>query len=275
MDLGGYEVVSVHVDTGVEFIRRAKNVVIAVGGKAYIPPMFSGHERIIHASTYMFSARLENPNRIAVVGGGQSAAEITEDLCVKYPNAKIDMLLRGRALKPSDDSPFVNEVFDPDRIEGFYGTNERTKHEMLAEFRSTNYAVVREDLLSRLYERIYMQRVEFGEDEIQWQLRILTRAEVKAIENAGDRTNMKFVWENELLNEKSEENEYDLVVLATGYEHNSWKNLLENMGDSKTWSVGRDYRLNIPSAVTEEGDIWLQGVNETTHGVSKPDLVNI
>jgi lysine/ornithine N-monooxygenase len=49
--------------------------------------------------------------RIAVIGSGQSAAEAFIDLNDSYPSVKVDMILRGSALKPADDSPFVNEIF--------------------------------------------------------------------------------------------------------------------------------------------------------------------
>ena len=51
--------------------------------------------------------------RIAVVGSGQSAAEAFIDLNDSYPSVKVDMILRASALKPADDSPFVNEIFAP------------------------------------------------------------------------------------------------------------------------------------------------------------------
>jgi hypothetical protein len=40
-----------------------------------------------------------------VVGGGQSAAEIFNDLWTRFPDAEVTLLLRDSALRPSDDSP--------------------------------------------------------------------------------------------------------------------------------------------------------------------------
>lgn len=56
--------------------------------------------------------------RIAVIGGGQSSAECLIDLYRRLeasPNRghQIDMIIHRGSLKPSDDSPFVNEIFDP------------------------------------------------------------------------------------------------------------------------------------------------------------------
>ena len=57
---------------------------------------------------------------MAVVGGGQSAAEVTVDLRSRFPDASIDLIFRGHALKPSDSSPFVNEIFNPDYTDFIY-----------------------------------------------------------------------------------------------------------------------------------------------------------
>ena len=56
--------------------------------------------------------------RIAVVGGGQSSAECLMDLyrrleALPSGGHQIDMIIHKGSLKPSDDSPFVNEIFDP------------------------------------------------------------------------------------------------------------------------------------------------------------------
>jgi L-ornithine N5-oxygenase len=91
--------------------RRARHVVIAVGGKPALPPHFpQNHPRVIHSSKYHVQVDkvLDNKDaayNIAVVGSGQSAAEIFDDLPGRYPNAKVTLIIKGTALRPSDDSP--------------------------------------------------------------------------------------------------------------------------------------------------------------------------
>ena len=59
--------------------------------------------------------------RIAVVGAGQSAAEVTLNLHdrlsrITAPGGRhrIELIIRRGAPRPSDDSPFANEIFDPE-----------------------------------------------------------------------------------------------------------------------------------------------------------------
>lgn len=97
-------------ETGMVSSRRARKVVVALGGKAKMPPGFPHDPRIMHSSKYCTTlpGMLKNEfdaYNIAVVGGGQSAAEIFYDLQRRYPNSRTTLILRDSALRPSDDSP--------------------------------------------------------------------------------------------------------------------------------------------------------------------------
>ena len=91
--------------------RQARHVIIAIGGKPRIPgPFPQQHSKVIHTSRYRYRVpqELKDPAgqyRIAVVGGGQSAAETFHDLHSKYPNSTTTLIIRDTALRPSDDSP--------------------------------------------------------------------------------------------------------------------------------------------------------------------------
>ena len=99
-----------NTETGEICSRKARKVVVALGGKAKMPPGFPQDQRIMHSSKYCTT--LPNvlkdeakPYHIAVVGSGQSAAEIFHDLQRRYPNSRTTLILRDTALRPSDDSP--------------------------------------------------------------------------------------------------------------------------------------------------------------------------
>lgn len=106
-----FTVISRHLISGQEIRRKARHVVVAVGGKPAIPECLSaGHPRVIHSSNYLKEVPRLLQNRegyynIAVIGCGQSAAEIFNDLHTRYPNSTTSLVIRGTALRPSDDSP--------------------------------------------------------------------------------------------------------------------------------------------------------------------------
>lgn len=97
--------------TGAISTYRAKNVIVAVGGQASIPkPLPAQNPRVIHSSQYAslvpkILSDASKPYRVAVVGAGQSAAEIFNNVQNLYPNSKTYMVMRSEFLKPSDDSP--------------------------------------------------------------------------------------------------------------------------------------------------------------------------
>lgn len=105
-----FTVLSRDIETGQTIARKARKVVIAIGGKAKMPQELPQDPRIMHSSKYCTTlpAMLKNeldPYHIAVLGSGQSAAEIFHDLQKRYPNARTTLIMRDSAMRPSDDSP--------------------------------------------------------------------------------------------------------------------------------------------------------------------------
>lgn len=94
----------------------AKHVIVATGGEVAIPDSvktsvrLTGEAQVIHSAQYMNTIDRKLPNRaasyrVAVIGGGQSAVEICEEVQARYPNASVSLIFRDSALRPSDDSP--------------------------------------------------------------------------------------------------------------------------------------------------------------------------
>lgn len=90
---------------------RGRNVLIAAGGQPSLPPIVPAkHSRVVHSSQYaQVVPRLLNntdaPYRVAVIGAGQSAAEIFNNIHTLYPNSQTRLIMRPEFLRPSDDSP--------------------------------------------------------------------------------------------------------------------------------------------------------------------------
>ena len=97
--------------------RITRNLVVSIGGEPAVPEIFRTLRedgRVIHSAQYLERIQgVAEPRRIAVIGSGQSAAEIFTDLCGRFPTAEVSMVMRSQAMRPADDSPFVNEIFDP------------------------------------------------------------------------------------------------------------------------------------------------------------------
>ena len=108
-----WNILSINAVTHKETTVRARHVVIALGGKPNIPLALkksSPAASIIHSSSYSkFIAKIVKDERskcrVAVVGGGQSAAEIFNDLQSRFSTVDATLFTGDSALRPSDDSP--------------------------------------------------------------------------------------------------------------------------------------------------------------------------
>lgn len=174
----------------------------------------------------------------------------------------------------------VNEIFDPERVNYFYNGQADARAEALKADRSTNYSVVRLELLEQIYQDLYQQRIK-QPDESQWQHRILRSREVTKISCGGSKTGARLLLTIKDLDPlqspaKSHQEilEIDAVVLATGYVRNVHEELLKNLEQLRPhpdnrWHVRRDYKVQMDdSKVDPHAGVWLQGCNENTHGLS-------
>lgn len=106
-----WEVTARDIQSGNSVTRLARHVVIAVGGRPVIPQIMQGLKHIAHSSQFAYTIgqiQERDPGRqlrFAVVGSGQSAAEIFNDLWERFPDAEVKLVIKGASLRPSDDSP--------------------------------------------------------------------------------------------------------------------------------------------------------------------------
>ncbi|KAG8626973.1 hypothetical protein KVT40_005918 [Elsinoe batatas] len=277
-----FAVTSRDTNTGATTTLGTKHVLIAVGGRPKIPASLPQKSpRVIHSSQYQrflatTSLDRASPLRIAVIGGGQSAAEIFSDIPNSFPASTSRLLIKASALRPSDDSPFVNEIFDPERVDGIYATPAQQRTAQIMQDKATNYGVVRIELLEHIYEELYTQRITVGNEEAEWPRRILPNRLVEGAEE-GDgtvRLRVKGADEKGKPVGEAEEMEVDLVFVASGYERDmhEWilkgcRGLLEK--EEARFEVQRDYSVRFAGGkVADDAGVWLQGCNEKTHGLS-------
>ena len=106
-----FTVTSRNTATGEVHTHRARNVLLAMGGQPKLPKFLPPkHPRVLHSSQY--AQRVPGiltdkaaAYRVVVVGAGQSAAEIFNNIQLLYPNSKTSLVMKQEFLRPSDDSP--------------------------------------------------------------------------------------------------------------------------------------------------------------------------
>lgn len=239
-----------------------RNVVISTGGQACVPDAFAGLgdvPAVIHSSRYLAAAeRLGSAERVAVIGFGQSAAEIFLDLHGR--GVAVDFIARASTLRPADSSPFVNEIFNAEYTDYFHGRPAEERRRLVGDFASTNYSVVDTDLIERIFDIFYQQRVTGAERH-----RLVPRHEVRAV-RLRNQSGVKLDLHN-MDDGSNIMRGYDAVVLATGYRHVAPAAFLDPMVSClESIEPCRDYRL--PTTSLCDAGIYLQGCCEATHGLS-------
>jgi len=275
-----WSILTTHLTTGLAHTFRTRNVVLAVGGRPKYPlsivPSLP-HPRLLHSSHYSTAVPSllpcpTAPYHIAVIGAGQSAAEIFHDLHTRYPAAHTSLFIRAHALKPSDDSPFVNEIFDPDGVNTVFSLPPDARKKVIAEDKATNYSVVRPALIEELYNHQYSQRLR-EPDERKWLHRIHPLRETVGVVPSPDSSKIILGLRNTRTGELSTTSDaYDAVIFGTGYErevHLTMLKPLKSIMKDGHCNVDREYRVMFrEGAVAKDANVFLQGCCEESHGVS-------
>jgi L-ornithine N5-oxygenase len=252
----------------------ARNVVISTG---LVPRMPAGVERdevAWHSSEFLHSFRQADRGglkRVAVVGAGQSAAEIVRFLYDTVPGVTVFAIVPSYGYSIADSTPFANQVFDPGAVDDYYNGSQRSKDAIWRYHKSTNYSVVDDEVIKDLYQRAY-------DDEVSGagRLNFVNLARVLGVKRVGTDTRVTVY---SLANEESYDLDVDVVVCATGYDPMDPTDMLGDLSGhcvldgQGRYRVDRDYRL------VTTGDlacgIYLQGGTEHTHGLTSSLLSNI
>jgi L-ornithine N5-oxygenase len=244
---------------------RCRDLVVGGGRDPHVPAVFAGlpAEQVVHSSQYLNrigAVPKDRPLHAVVVGGAQSAAEIFYALHNDLPESQVTMVVRSIGLQNYQTSKFVNEAFFPSYVDEFYDTPPEVRAQILDEMRFANYAGLAPPFLDELYTMLYQQKM-LGPQRSS--VRSLT--EVLDARQDGDEIVLDL---HDRRTGKVEPVRCDLVVLGTGYDQRMpamARELAAQLGLGGI-AVSRQYRVDIGDAAW--GALYLQGVNEKTHGMS-------
>ncbi len=266
----------VRTSDGAAYYSRA--VVLAPGRTPYIPEPFQGlnSSRVIHVTNYLPFVRAMRdqsaPKSIAVIGGSQSAVEVTLDLAIRFPRARIINYVRSFGLRLKDTSPFSEEAFLPAFTDYYYEASPGSKLQLDSYVRYTNYSSADMDVLRALYRMIYEQRLDGDQ-------RVFVKGN-RQILGAVDDTRTVALDLEEVHTNAREWSRFDLVVLATGFrdigsaQHQErcpplLKDVLHKfrVDNHGALIVNKDYSLSPLPGESASPPVYLNGLCESTHGL--------
>lgn len=280
-DADGHPVYTVTTSAGAA--HQARALVIGTGRTPYVPEPFDAvnSPRVFHLTRYLpalkqleelgvASGRDQSPRAVTVIGGSQSAVELTLDLAHRYPRARVTTLVRSLTLRLKDTSPFSEEGYFPDFTDYYYRASRERKNVLDAYMRLTNYSSADGDVLRDLYRLIYEQRLD-GDQKVF----VAGSRQVRDIEVGEDGVRLGV---EELNTGEYEQHESDFVVLATGFRdlgpaahQERVPALMSGIAESFAFdsygylSVGPDYEVQPLSA--DVPALFLNGLCESSHGI--------
>ncbi len=245
----------------------ARDLIVGAGRDPYIPEVFSDlpSERIIHSTRYVEGiAQLPKgvPYRIVVVGGAQSAAEMFRAVHDDLPDCQPTIVMRSIGFGNYQTSKFINELFYPSFINKFFRVEDKYRQQVLDEMRETNYAGLAPDLLDELYRMLYLQRLAGKE-----QSRVITMVDIVGARIDGNEIVIELRDRAGATND-TEDLRCDIVLLGTGFDRRQ-PQLLRSLAKSlgcDSLAVNRSYRATLTDS--SEAGLYLQGINEHTHGIA-------
>ncbi len=248
----------------------SKRLVLGIGTSPSIPTPLQplvGSASVTHSSDYLaHKADLQKLPTIAIVGSGQSAAEIYYDLLVEAPQHGYELvwLTRSPRFFPMEYTKLTLEMTSPE-----YGAYHRAlpaeTRDRLAREQRHLFKGISGDLVDAIFDRHYQQRV-VGDGP---RTTLLTNTEVRDARTIGTGHEL------DLLHVETGESfglVTDGLVLATGYAPTA-PSFLDGVRDRirfderGRYDVAGDYSVDV-----DGGEVFVQNAEEHTHSLLAPDL---
>lgn len=253
----------------------AWNVVAAVGITPFLPAELTPSSRVWHSSQLLHrlaehDAGPDRRDTFVVIGAGQSAAEVTEHLHSRYPQAQVHAVFSRYGYSPADDSPFANRIFNPSAVDDYFTAGQDVRALLDHYHANTNYSVVDSDLIDELYRRSYAERVSGTP-----RLHVHSASRATGVAETADGVSVAVC---HLPTARVETVHAQHVVCATGYQPQTLQELLSGLDHlclrdaAGRLLVDRDYRVRTRGDVP--WSLYLQGGTEHTHGLSSSLLSN-
>ena len=201
--------------TGYQSPLHSRNLCIGTGITPHIPPACSDlpADKCFHSIGIMQRQPDLSGERVTVVGGGQSGAEILLGLMdgTWGEPESITWISRRPNFEPLDETPFTNQYFTPGYVRAFQSLDDSRRRE-LVRYQKLASDGISPDTLNALYQRLYEYPLAHPDRPLP---ELLPGRSLYAVSNGNP---MRLLSRNQL-DERFEETAADRIILCTGFEH--------------------------------------------------------
>ncbi len=276
----GYEVIDIRYENelyGVT-VRRGKSnkpetfyaerLALGTGTQPYIPAFIEQLPGVIHTSQYlMHKEQIQNSGSVAVIGSGQSAAEIFQDLLpATQQGMQLNWFTRSPRFYPMEYSKLTLELTSPEYVDYFYNLPAENRKKLLTKQNSL-YKGINYDLINDIFDQLY----EMSVDNVPLSVNIRSNMRLDHILSSNDANTCELFF-TETEQQEAYQCQANYVVLATGYKYKEpafLQGIAEriNRQPDGLLQVQRDYTIDI-----NDNEIFVQNIELHTHGFVTPDL---
>ncbi|SEH32918.1 lysine N(6)-hydroxylase/L-ornithine N(5)-oxygenase family protein [Chryseobacterium culicis] len=266
---GLYHVTTIQTKTKETTVFKTERLILGTGTQPYIPSFIPKDDsRVIHTSSYLYrkDELLSQGKKIAIIGSGQSSAEVFYDLLQnRNEETHLGWYSRPDRFFPMEYSKLTLELTSPDYVEYFYNRSESARKTILskqqAQFKGINY-----DLINDIYDFIY----DLNIDNADPNLKIIPNSQLNRVDYSNpDFISLEFT---QLEQEVPYDQEADYLILGTGYRYHE-PAFLKNIQDrikrdsSGLFDVNRNYSID-----HNAGEIYVLHAEVHTHSYISTDL---
>jgi lysine N6-hydroxylase len=249
---------------------RTKNIVLGTGLVPNIPAWARAHlgDTVFHSNDYLLHPIDVTSRVVAVVGGGQSGAEVVWHLLLvlQHLPAQLVWISHRANFLPLDESPFTNELFNPVYSDYFFSLTGEQRDALLDEQKLASDGIS-QGLLQRIYDRLY--DLEFLEAAGR-RVRLLPAHEVVDMQHTSEGCDLA-------LRDRWGERRTvraDVIVLGTGSSY-SLPDAMQPLANRMSWN--RDgFPIRADFSVEWDGPpelrIYAQDAARHMRGVADPNL---
>ncbi|MFD2288108.1 SidA/IucD/PvdA family monooxygenase [Pedobacter petrophilus] len=264
-----YHVTARDIRSGDTNTWQTYKLVLGTGTSPYIPPAVKKKslQDVIHTSQYLnHKDSLVQKQSVTIIGSGQSAAEIFQDLLPEVKKGmKLNWFTRSERFFPLENhTKLTLELTSPDYIDYFHNLPEMQRKDVLSR-QGILFKGINADLINQIYNSLYAMDLS---DEAH-KVVLMANARLNDIQEEDESYLLSFL---HIEQGKTFEINTDAVILATGYKYvepdflTGISNRIRRLDDGN-YDVRRNYTID------EAGnEIFVQNAELHTHGISTPDL---
>lgn len=255
------------VRTAAGDVFRARHLVLGTGTSPHYPEAVHGlGGDFFHNSRYVqHKAELQKKDSITIVGSGQSAAEIYQDLLseIDVHGYRLNWVTRSPRFFPLEYTKLTLEMTSPEYIDYYRELPEATRYRLTAEQKGL-FKGIDGDLINEIFDLLYQKNLGGPVPT-----RLLTNSSLHSARHENGTYTLGFRQEEQ---EKDFEIETQGLVLATGYKY-AEPEFLAPVKDRLVYDSHGNFDVSRTYAIDVTGrGVFLQNAGVHTHSITSPDL---